>query len=140
MYIYIYTVNMTQGGFPKKAAAALAHIQVRCLQRNSFVSVFFFCRYQEKPQRPWHIFKFDAFKNGFGACVVHFMNIFIAMQFAGKEDPCPWYLFLFSFYFPPSASFFTFLFFSFPPSTFCFWECLCELFWRGGVAAALHKH
>ena len=22
---------------------------------------------------------------------VHFMNIFIAMQFAGKEDPCPWY-------------------------------------------------
>mmetsp|Transcript_84812 Transcript_84812/g.137551 ORF Transcript_84812/g.137551 Transcript_84812/m.137551 type:complete len:242 (+) Transcript_84812:92-817(+) len=48
-------------------------------------------RYQEKPPRNIQVFKFDVFKNGFGAGVVHFMNIFIAMQFAGKEDPCPWY-------------------------------------------------
>mmetsp|Transcript_29780 Transcript_29780/g.60131 ORF Transcript_29780/g.60131 Transcript_29780/m.60131 type:complete len:248 (+) Transcript_29780:56-799(+) len=48
-------------------------------------------RYQEIPRRPVNVFKYDAAKNGLGACLVHFMNIFIAMQFAGKEDPCPWY-------------------------------------------------
>lgn len=48
-------------------------------------------RFQEVPRRPVNVFKFDAAKNGIGACMCHFMNIFIAMQFAGKEDPCPWY-------------------------------------------------
>ncbi|EKX35017.1 hypothetical protein GUITHDRAFT_155592 [Guillardia theta CCMP2712] len=48
-------------------------------------------RNQENPRRPMKVFQYDVAKNGLGACTVHFMNIFIAMQFAGKEDPCPWY-------------------------------------------------
>ncbi|KAJ1484015.1 vacuolar membrane protein-domain-containing protein [Baffinella frigidus] len=49
-------------------------------------------RYQETPRRPVNVFKFDAAKNGIGAGLAHFINIFISVIFAGKTDPCPFYL------------------------------------------------
>jgi hypothetical protein len=39
-----------------------------------------------------HVRQFDAAKNGIGAGLAHFLNIFLSMIFAGKTDPCPFYL------------------------------------------------
>nr|XP_022301715.1 store-operated calcium entry regulator STIMATE-like [Crassostrea virginica] len=40
-------------------------------------------------RRPWKIWFFDASKQGFGAAVIHFANVFLADMFQG--DPCTWY-------------------------------------------------
>ena len=159
VYIHIYSKYDTRR-ISKKSCCGLGTYSSSMPSAKFFLFCIFFCRYQEKPQRPWHIFKFDAFKNGFGACVVHFMNIFIAMQFAGKEDPCPWYLFLFSFSFyrhavrgqggpcpwylfllsfsfSPIALFF---FFSLSPPQLSVFGCVCVCAFWGEMAGYLHKH
>lgn len=40
-------------------------------------------------RRPWKIWFFDTSKQGFGAAVIHFANVFLADMFQG--DPCTWY-------------------------------------------------
>lgn len=41
-------------------------------------------------RRPWKIWFFDTSKQGFGAFVIHFANVFLADMFQG--DPCTWYV------------------------------------------------
>ncbi|WAR25446.1 STIMA-like protein [Mya arenaria] len=41
-------------------------------------------------RRPWKIWFFDTSKQGFGAAVIHFANVFLADVFRG--DPCTWYV------------------------------------------------
>ncbi|KAK3102134.1 hypothetical protein FSP39_009072 [Pinctada imbricata] len=40
-------------------------------------------------RRPWKIWFYDTSKQGFGAAVIHFANVFLADMFQG--DPCTWY-------------------------------------------------
>mmetsp|Transcript_69217 Transcript_69217/g.184477 ORF Transcript_69217/g.184477 Transcript_69217/m.184477 type:complete len:234 (+) Transcript_69217:81-782(+) len=56
-------------------------------------SALIFKRYYEEPRRSVNIFKFDAAKNGLGATLAHFINIFFAERLAGatESDPCAWY-------------------------------------------------
>ncbi|KAL3852189.1 hypothetical protein ACJMK2_015863 [Sinanodonta woodiana] len=41
-------------------------------------------------RRPWRIWFYDTSKQGFGAAVIHFANVFLADVFQG--DPCTWYV------------------------------------------------
>lgn len=41
-------------------------------------------------RRPWKIWFFDTSKQGFGAFIIHFANVFLADMFQG--DPCTWYV------------------------------------------------
>ncbi|XP_046370457.1 store-operated calcium entry regulator STIMATE-like [Haliotis rufescens] len=40
-------------------------------------------------RRPWRIWFYDTSKQGFGAAVLHFANVFLADMF--QDDPCTWY-------------------------------------------------
>ncbi|XP_013780979.1 store-operated calcium entry regulator STIMATE-like [Limulus polyphemus] len=43
-----------------------------------------------KQRRPWIIWFYDTSKQGLGALVIHFANVFLAEFFHG--DPCTWYI------------------------------------------------
>lgn len=49
-------------------------------------------RYFEPPhiRRPWKTWWYDTSKQGIGAAVIHFLNIYLAPLFQG--DPCTWYI------------------------------------------------
>ncbi|XP_055936505.1 store-operated calcium entry regulator STIMATE-like [Argiope bruennichi] len=48
-----------------------------------------FCE-PRRQRRPWLIWFYDTSKQGMGALVIHFANIFLAEFFQG--DPCTWYI------------------------------------------------
>jgi len=48
-----------------------------------------FCEPRYK-RRPWIIWFYDTSKQGIGAAVIHFANVFLADMFTG--DPCTWYI------------------------------------------------
>lgn len=52
-------------------------------------SVKRFCEPKEQ-RRSWLIWFFDTSKQGIGAAVIHFANVFLASMFQG--DPCTWYI------------------------------------------------
>lgn len=48
-----------------------------------------FCE-PSRERRPWIIWFYDTSKQGLGAMVIHFANVFLAGTFQG--DPCTWYI------------------------------------------------
>ncbi|GFU73917.1 major centromere autoantigen B [Trichonephila clavipes] len=48
-----------------------------------------FCE-PRRQRRPWLIWFYDTSKQGMGALVIHFANVFLAEFFQG--DPCTWYI------------------------------------------------
>lgn len=43
-----------------------------------------------RERRPWIVWFYDTSKQGLGALVIHFANVFLAGMFQG--DPCTWYI------------------------------------------------
>ncbi|XP_076059891.1 store-operated calcium entry regulator STIMATE-like isoform X2 [Oratosquilla oratoria] len=48
-----------------------------------------FCE-PKKTRRSWLVWFYDTSKQGMGAMVIHFTNVFLAEEFQG--DPCTWYI------------------------------------------------
>lgn len=63
--------------------AVLAGLAFTCLILKRFCE-------PRRERRPWIIWFFDTSKQGMGALVIHFANIFLAEFFQG--DPCTWYI------------------------------------------------
>ncbi|XP_035227214.1 store-operated calcium entry regulator STIMATE-like isoform X2 [Stegodyphus dumicola] len=63
----------------------------KCFFRQFFndIKVKRFCE-PRRQRRPWLIWFYDTSKQGMGALVIHFANIFLAEFFQG--DPCTWYI------------------------------------------------
>ncbi|KAI9295575.1 hypothetical protein K502DRAFT_279582, partial [Neoconidiobolus thromboides FSU 785] len=71
-------------------------IMVQGIMGMLAISSLVFKRYTEHPRRAFLIWFFDVSKQGFGALMIHFFNIFISGE-SGRENekysnPCLWYL------------------------------------------------